>query len=84
MSGGSGIHGMTDLGAQIGEDTHPTIVSGRREYAVRAGVTILHALVEHDIDFRIVRPAREGRFVGLGEKLRRGDRVELIPIIAGG
>ena len=75
---------MLDLEAEFGEDAHSTIVSGRKEYAVRAGVTILQAMVEHDIDFRIVRPAREGEFVGLGEKLRPGDRVELIPIIAGG
>jgi sulfur carrier protein ThiS len=61
-----------------------TIVSGRKEYSVEAGTTILQAMVEHDIDLRIVRPAREGEFVGLGEKLRPGDRVELIPVIAGG
>jgi len=60
------------------------ILSGRKEYTVTPGVTILQAMIEHGIDIRIVRPVREGEFVGLGEKLEPGDRITLVPVIAGG
>jgi sulfur carrier protein ThiS len=72
-----------------GEDTKADmgsakILSGRNEYEVTPGVTILQAMIEHGIDIQIVRPVRDGEFVGLAEKVQPGDHITLVPVIAGG
>ena len=45
-----------------------------KEYEVKAGTTILYALLKLGIDMRVVRPMRDGELISLQEQLREGDR----------
>jgi sulfur carrier protein ThiS len=60
------------------------LVLHNKEFVVRPGTTILFALIKMGIDVQVVRPLRDGQLIDLGTVLVDGDRIDLVPLIAGG
>jgi sulfur carrier protein ThiS len=60
------------------------LVLRNKEFEVRPGTTILFALIKLGIDVQVVRPLRDGQLIDLETVLADGDRIDLVPLIAGG
>ena len=55
-----------------------------KEYQVKAGTTILYALIKAGIDMHVVRPTRDGEIVDLHEIIREGEVIKLVALVSGG
>lgn len=65
-------------------DGGAVLVLANRELPVRSGISIVYALVKLGIDVQVVRPLRDGQLVDLETVLEEGDRIVLLPLVAGG
>lgn len=56
----------------------------KREYEVKAGMSIYHALKKLSIDEHSVIATRDGEVLTDDEILQEGDVIKLVPVISGG
>lgn len=56
----------------------------KREYIVKAGMSIYHALKKLGIDEHSVIATRDGEVLTDDEILQEGDVIKLVPVISGG
>ena len=55
-----------------------------KEYEVKAGMTVSHALEKIGLDAQSVLATRDGELITDDEIVREGDVIKLIPVISGG
>jgi sulfur carrier protein len=55
-----------------------------KEFEVRSGMTIRHALEKLDIQPESVIPIREGELITDDEIIKDGEHIRLVPVISGG
>jgi sulfur carrier protein len=55
-----------------------------KEFEVRSGMTIRHALEKLDIQPESVIPIREGELITDDEIIKDGEFIRLVPVISGG
>jgi sulfur carrier protein len=55
-----------------------------KEFEVRSGMTIRHALEKLDIQPESVIPIREGELITDDEIIKDGELIRLVPVISGG
>ncbi len=55
-----------------------------KEFEVRSGMTIRHALEKLDIQPESVIPIREGELITDDEIIIDGEHIRLVPVISGG
>jgi sulfur carrier protein ThiS len=60
------------------------LVLGNKEYEVAPGTSVQYALLKLGIDFQVVRPTRDGQLIDPATVLEDGDRIVLVPLVAGG
>ena len=56
----------------------------KQEYEIRSGMTVLEAMLEHDIEPEGVIPTRDGELITEDEIIRNGETIRLVPVISGG
>lgn len=62
----------------------PTLILRDKEYEVRSGMTISHALEKIGVNRESVIPTRNGEMVTDDEILKEEDIIKLIAVISGG
>ncbi len=60
------------------------LVLRKKEYEVRAGMTVRDALKKAGIEPNSVLATRQGELITDDEILREGDVIKLVPVISGG
>jgi|Deesub1362A_J573_1020465.scaffolds.fasta_scaffold07348_4 sulfur carrier protein ThiS len=60
------------------------LVLRKKEYPVRAGMTVRDALKKAGIEPSSVLPTRDGELITDDEIVREGDVIKLVPVISGG
>lgn len=55
-----------------------------REYEVRTGMTVRHALEKCGINLQSVLATRDGELISEEEIVREGDLIKLVAVISGG
>jgi sulfur carrier protein ThiS len=61
-----------------------TFILRDKQYEVRAGMTVRHALEKIGIELESVLATREGELITEDEILKEGDLIKLIAVISGG
>ena len=61
-----------------------TLIFRKKEYKVKAGMTIRSAIEKSDILPESVLPTRDGELVPDDELLKEGETIKLIAVISGG
>lgn len=60
------------------------LILRKKEYDVKAGMTVYHALEKIGIDAQSVIPTRDGELITDDEIVREGDVIKLVAVISGG
>ena len=61
-----------------------TLILRDREYEVKAGMTLQHALEKIEVQPESVIAVRDGEMITDDEILQDGDRIKLVAVISGG
>jgi sulfur carrier protein ThiS len=61
-----------------------TFILRDKQYEVRAGMTVRHALEKIGIELESVLATRDGELITEDEILKEGDLIKLIAVISGG
>jgi sulfur carrier protein ThiS len=72
-----------ELGFKRGQMTVKLFLRGK-EYEVKAGMTLRHALEKINVNPESVLATRRGELVTEDELLQEGDEVKLVAVISGG
>ena len=60
------------------------LILRKKEYEVKAGMTLLHALQKIEVQPEAVIAVRDGDMITEDEILREGETIKLVAVISGG
>lgn len=68
----------------MSENKTAKLIYRKREWEVRAGMTLRDAILKSGIDLQAVLGVREGKLITDDQILREGDVVTLVAVVSGG